>query len=69
MLDAASLIASAAYSRQESRGAHFRMDYQGQLEARHTYLTLSEARAIMDCVTSRKPKSETAGAPELRAAV
>jgi L-aspartate oxidase len=69
MLTVASLVASAAHVRRESRGAHCRLDYQGQLEPRQTYLTLREARAIADSVTAGKPEREAAGLPDLRAAV
>jgi L-aspartate oxidase len=48
MITSALLISAAAFVRRESRGAHFRVDYPGfEAIGRHSYLTLSQARAIM----------------------
>jgi L-aspartate oxidase len=48
MAISALLIAAAAYSRTESRGAHFRSDFPqaDPSQARRSYLTLADARAI-----------------------
>jgi L-aspartate oxidase len=48
MAISALMIAAAAYVRTESRGAHFRSDFPqaDPAQARRSYLTLSDARAI-----------------------
>ena len=48
MATAAVLVAAAAFARHESRGAHERSDYHrpDPTLARHTFLTLAEARTI-----------------------
>ena len=52
MIEAALLITAGAYARKESRGAHRRLDYLETVEpARHTYLTLGEARKVMEAAT------------------
>ena len=53
MVTAALLVTVGAFSRQESRGAHFRLDYPEKAAAKphHTYLTLDRARQIVADVT------------------
>jgi L-aspartate oxidase len=50
MVESALLVTAGAYARKESRGAHFRTDYPQEAAGtpRHTYLTLREARALME---------------------
>jgi L-aspartate oxidase len=54
MLTTALLIASAAFARRESRGAHFRSDFPDLSPgtARRSRLTLSEAETIAREATS-----------------
>ena len=70
MIEVALLIAAGAYARRESRGAHMRLDYPGTLEpARHTYLTLAEARKIAEAVAGAGAQARPGDAERLRAAV
>ncbi len=71
MIAAAALVTAAAYERRESRGAHFRLDYPDEAQGtpRHSYLTLSKARAIMESATGSTSQGQDAVAPRLRAAV
>ena len=70
MIDAALLITAGAYARKESRGAHRRLDYPETVEpARHTYLTLGEARRIMEAATGGGEQERGAGLQDLREAV
>ena len=56
-LTTAKLIATAALSREESRGGHFREDCPEEREEWHhrTYTTLEEANAVVAEVTEREP--------------
>ncbi len=56
-----SLIAAAAYYRQESRGAHFRQDFPttDPEQARRTMITLKLARQIAAGVTANWPLAAT----------
>ncbi|MGO9546269.1 MAG: L-aspartate oxidase [Rhodomicrobium sp.] len=69
MIASALLITAGAYARQESRGAHFRLDYPDAAEAapRHTYMTLKKARALMETVTGQA--QDRSAAQHWRAAV
>jgi L-aspartate oxidase len=70
MIDAALLVAAGAYVRKESRGAHRRLDYPAAQEpARHSYLTLGQARALMAAATGGAVPGRSTGAGQLRAAV
>ena len=70
MIEAAVLITAGAYARKESRGAHCRLDYPEAKEiARHTALTLGEARKLMEAVTGGGAQDRSAGFRRLRAAV
>ncbi len=71
MIESALFIAAGAYARKESRGAHCRLDYPGEAKGapRHTYLTLREARKIMETVTGGEPQDRSADFRRLRAAV
>ena len=70
MIEAAVLITAGAYARKESRGAHCRLDYpEAEEPARHTYLTLGEARKLMETVTGGGPQDRSADFRRLRAAV
>ena len=53
MVTAALLITVGAFTRKESRGAHFRLDYPEPAASKphHTYLTLDRARQIVADVT------------------
>jgi L-aspartate oxidase len=55
MATAALLIAAAAWRRRESRGAHERADYPhtDPAQARRTFITLAEARAIAEDVSGQ----------------
>jgi L-aspartate oxidase len=70
MIEAALLITAGAYARKESRGAHRRLDYPETMEpARHTYLTLGEARKVMEAATGGGQQERGAGVRDLRQAV
>ncbi len=70
MIEAAVLITAGAYARKESRGAHCRLDYPEAKEtARHTALTLGEARKLMEAVTGGGAQDRSADFRRLRAAV
>ncbi len=71
MVEAALLITAGAYARKESRGAHCRLDYPAEAKGtpHHTYLTLREARKIMETVTGGEPQDRSADFRRLRAAV
>jgi L-aspartate oxidase len=70
MMTSALLISAAAYTRKESRGAHFRVDYPGaDAIGRHSYLTLSQARAIMENASGGQAQGPVLEAPQLRAAI
>lgn len=70
MIEAALLIAAGAYARQESRGAHCRLDCPHLSEtARHSYLTLAGARRIMEGVSGGATLDRSADFGRLRAAV
>ncbi len=71
MIEAALLITAGAYERKESRGAQCRLDYPAGARGtpRHTYLTLREARKIMETVTGGEPQDRSADFRRLRAAV
>ncbi|MGY4615302.1 aspartate oxidase [Bradyrhizobium sp. USDA 4472] len=53
MATAALLVAAAAWSRRESRGAHFRSDHAAEIPAlaQRTMTTLAAVRAIADGLT------------------
>ncbi len=70
-IESALLITAGAYERKESRGAHCRLDYPALAKGtpRHTYLTLNEARRIMETVTGGEPQDRSADFRHLRAAV
>lgn len=54
MATTALLVAASAWSRSESRGAHFRSDRPGELPAlaQRTMTTLAQARAVADSLTA-----------------
>jgi L-aspartate oxidase len=69
MMTSALLISAAAYARRESRGAHFRADYPSpEAAGRHSYLTLSQARAIMETAADGRAQGPVLETPQLRAA-
>jgi L-aspartate oxidase len=52
MASAALFVAAAAFGRRESRGGHYRSDYPtADAQARRTFLTLAEARALASQAT------------------
>ncbi len=70
MIEAALLIVAGAYARKESRGAHMRLDHPGAQEpARHTYLTLGQARKAMETAAGGAVQGRSGDAGRLRAAV
>jgi L-aspartate oxidase len=62
MATAALLIAAAALQRTESRGGHFRSDYPNAdpQQARRTFITLEQARAIADRAATAAPARKRA---------
>ncbi|MGO9484390.1 MAG: L-aspartate oxidase [Rhodomicrobium sp.] len=70
MIQSALLVTAGAYARKESRGAHRRLDYPEAKEtAHHSYLTLREAKRLMETVTSGGPQDRSADFRRLRTAV
>ena len=57
MATTALLVATSAWSRRESRGAHYRADYPAETPAlaRRTMTTLAEARAVATSLAARAP--------------
>ena len=55
MATSALLVAASAWSRRESRGAHFRSDHPAEIPAlaQRTITTLAAAREIADNLTER----------------
>ena len=64
MATAALLIAAAAWRRRESRGAHERADYPGTdpVQAKRTFITLADARAIADQASAHRDEKAPATA-------
>jgi L-aspartate oxidase len=65
MATTALIVAASAWSRRESRGAHFRSDYPAEdlAQRNRTMTTLNEARGIAASVTDTPPlKRTSAGA-------
>jgi L-aspartate oxidase len=62
MATTALLVAASAWSRRESRGAHFRSDYPAEkpLLAHRTMTTLAAAREIAETLEIREPRSAQA---------
>jgi L-aspartate oxidase len=62
MATTALLVAASAWSRRESRGAHYRSDYPNQdaASAHRTMTTLTEARAIAEKLGADEPRSAQA---------
>ena len=59
MLDVATVIASSALNRRESRGAHYRTDYPKRDDAnwlKHTLVTRSEAGPVIGYLPVRITK-------------
>ena len=59
MATTALLVAASAWSRRESRGAHYRSDYPNEAasSAHRTMTTLAEARAIADKLGVHEPRT------------
>ena len=59
MATTALLVAASAWSRRESRGAHYRSDYPAEkpLLAHRTMTTLADAREIAETLELRAPRN------------
>jgi L-aspartate oxidase len=57
MATTALLVAASAWSRRESRGAHYRADHPAEMPAlaRRTMTTLAQARAVASSLAARAP--------------
>ena len=56
MATTALIVATAAWSRRESRGGHYRSDYPAEnAAAKRTMTTLAEARAVAESIAEAAP--------------
>ncbi|WP_422678712.1 hypothetical protein [Bradyrhizobium ottawaense] len=61
MATSALLVAASAWSRRESRGAHFRSDHPADVpaQAQRTMTTLTAAREIAESLSSLPPVAQS----------